>query len=269
MNIQFKGFLSVAAGFAMLAIGYAALSFSGAYSRSIQPSSFRSFSVSGEGKAVVVPDIAQFSFSVVTQGGEDLASLQTQNTEKTNKAIKFIKDQGIKDEDIKTQQYDVQPRYQYYNCNPTIYREGVTASQPCPPPDIVGYTITQSVEVKIRDFEKIGDIMSGVIENGANQVSSLNFTLDDPASAENDARAEAIEEAQKKAEAVAEAGGFRLGRLLSIDEGYAGPYYPEAYGRGGAMSFDTVAESKALPAPSIEAGSQDVVINVVLRYEIN
>jgi len=250
----------------MLAVGYAALSFSGAYSRSIQPSSFRSFSVSGEGKAVVVPDIAQFSFSVLSQGGKDLAALQEDNTNKTNKAIDFLKKQGVDQKDIKTQQYNVEPRYQYYNCNPTIYREGGVATQPCPPPDIVGYTITQNVEVKIRDFSKIGDVMSGVVQNGANQVSSLNFTLDDPTSAENDARAEAIDEAKRKAEAVAKAGGFRLGRLLAIEEGYSTPYY--AYGRGG-VAMDAAESTKALPAPTIEPGSQDVIINVVLRYEIN
>jgi len=265
MNIPYKNVLTIAAGFALLAIGYAALSFTNAYSRSIQPSSFRSFAVSGEGKVVVVPDVAQFSFSVITQGGNDLASLQKQNTEKANAAIDFLKGEGVDEEDIKTQQYSVDPRYQRFNCNPVI-RNGAT-TEICPPPEIVGYTVTQSVQVKLRDFSKIGGVMAGVVENGANQVSNLDFTLDDPSSAENDARKEAIEEAKRKAEAVAQAGGFRLGRLLSIEEGFVGPYYNQTLGRGGALDFAT--ESTALPAPSIEPGSQDVEINVVLRYEIN
>ena len=268
MNIQLKGFLSVAAGFALIAVGYAALGYSNAYSRSIQPSSFRSFGVSGEGKIIVVPDIAEFTFSILTEGGKDLAKLQTENSTKSNKAIDFLKKQGINEKDIKTQQYNVQPRYQYFNCNSGIYREGGAVAQPCPPPSIVGYTITQSAQVKIRDFSKIGDVVSGIVENGANQVSGLNFTLDDKSSAENDARAEAIKEAQGKAEAIAKAGGFRLGRLLAIDEGFSGPYYNQAYGKGGAVALD-FAESAASSAPSIEPGSQDVIINVNLRYEIN
>lgn len=268
MNINLKSFLSVAGGIALIALAYSALSFSNAYSRSIQPSSFRSFAVSGDGKVVVIPDVAQFEFSVVTEGGKDLAALQQSNTTKTNQAIDFVKKQGVKDEDIKTQQYNVQPRYQYYNCNPVYPLASDGASRACPPPEIVGYSVTQSVQVKIRDFSKIGGIMSGVVSNGANQVSSLIFTLDDPASAESKARTEAIAEAQAKAKDVAKAGGFRLGRLLAIEEGGGFPpyYYDKAYGRGGDVALS---ETAALPAPTVQPGSQDVMVNVVLRYEIN
>ncbi len=87
----------------VLAIGYAAYSFSDAYSKSIQPSSFRSFSASGEGKIVAVPDVAQFTFSVVSEGGKDLGALQKSNVEKTNKIIDFMKSKGVDSKDIKTQ----------------------------------------------------------------------------------------------------------------------------------------------------------------------
>jgi uncharacterized protein YggE len=222
------------------------------YSKSIEPSSYRSFSVSGEGKAVTVPDIAQFTFSVVTEGGLNITELQKENTEKVNKAIEFVKDNDIDDKDIKTQSYNLTPRYQYYRCE----------TSPCPPPEIVGYSVTQSVLVKIRDFDKIGGLFSGVVEKGANSVSQLSFTIDDPTAVQNEAREEAIEKAKEKARGIAKAGGFRLGKLLSIQEGGIEPVYKYA------MPEEAMGIGGAAPSPTIEPGSQEVTINVTLTYEI-
>lgn len=241
--------------------GYAVVSFANSYSKSIEPSSFRSFSVSAEGEVTAIPDVAQFTFSVITQGGKELGKLQGENTEKTNRAIEFVKDQGVEDKDIKTQTYNVDPRYQYFSCPRSLSGE----TEPCPPPEIVGYTVTQTVQVRIRDFEKIGDILSGVVENGANSVSQLSFTVDDPEERQSEARAQAIGKAREKAEAVAAAGGFRVGRLLSIQEGGYYPFPVFDYARGGAFAETA---PQALPAPSIEPGSQEIKVNVTLVYEI-
>lgn len=224
------------------------------YSKASQPTSYRSFSVSGDGKVVLVPDLAQFSFSVITEGSMDVANLQKINTEKMNKVIEFVKSKQIDAKDIKTQSYSLYPRYQYYDCNKVT---GV-----CPPAEIVGYTVSQSVSVKIRDFAKIGDLLSGVVTGGANSVSELSFTVDDLEAAQNEARAEAIDKAKDKAKAIAKAGGFRLGKLISIEEGGgAYPTYMElAYGMGGG--------AEAAPAPKIEPGSQEVSVSVTLMYEI-
>ncbi len=245
------------AAFAASAIiaAFALWNYADAFSRSIQPSSFRSFSVTGEGKAISVPDIAAFTFSVVTQGDKNLAPIQQENTDKMNKAIAFVKANGVADKDIKTQSYSLQPRYQYSTCP----RPGTV----CPPPSIVGYEINQTVLVKVRDFTKIGDILAGVVNNGANSVSDFQFKIDDPTDAQNKARAEAIEKAKVKAEAVAAAGGFSVGRLLGISEGgnYPQPMYSyAAKGFGGA--------DMATAAPSIEPGSQETTVNVTLQYEI-
>lgn len=241
----------------VLAVSYAAVSYVQTYSQSIEPSSFRSFSVTADAKVVAVPDVAAFTASVITEGGLDLGALQTMNVEKTNAVIAYVKEQGVDEKDVKTEGYAVEPRYQYYGCE----------TGACPPPRIVGYTVRQTVAVKARDFTKAGTILSGVVENGANSVSSLNFTIDDLTEVQNRARAEAIAKAKVKAKLVAAAGGFGVGRLLSIEEnGY--PSYPqpayvmrEAYGRGGARD-------DAKMVSSIEPGSEDVRVTVTLRYEI-
>lgn len=250
MTNRIKNLLGIAAIVALVVVAYGVMSYVGSYARSI--TSFRSFSVSAEGKVVAVPDVARFTFGVITQGGTDIASLQEENTTKVNDAILFVKSQGVEDKDIKTESYNVEPRYK--SC---VKNGGV-----CPPPEIVGYTVRQTVSVKIWDFAQIGSTLSGIIGHGANSVSRLSFTIDDPTEIENEAREEAIAKAQTKAKAIAEAGGFRIGKLLSVSEGYVSPVpkyaMSEALGRGGGD----------IPAPVIEPGSQEVIVSVMLRYEI-
>src|SRR3989338_607669 len=202
-NEKLKGYL----GWVIMAfigvLSFAVLSYVQTYANSIEPGTYRSFSVSGEGKVVAVPDVAEFSFSVITQGGKDLGVLQKDNTAKVNKIIEFIKAKGVDAKDIKTQNYSVEPRYTNYTCRSYPMPMGVGAensamaasSMPaiypvekaCPPPEITGYNINQYVSVKVRDFTKTGELLSGAVGNGANSVSQLFFTIDDPTVLKNQA----------------------------------------------------------------------------------
>lgn len=252
---------------AVLCIAGAALWYVQAYSRNTEPTSFRNFFVSGDGKSLAIPDIAKFTASVITEGGKDVASSQQKNTDKVNGVIAFVKESGIEAKDIATQNYSVNPRYQYFDCSqPIVTPQASSAPQPCPPPEIVGYTIEQTIAVKIREnkFGKIGDLLSGVVTKGANSVSQLSFEVDDPTVIQDEARAKAIEKAKNKAEGMARAGGFSLGRLLSIEEGSSPqPYY-------GGQYFSAPAATAAMKAapPTIEPGSQEVTATVTLKYEI-
>ena len=253
MNNKIKNYLGSVSILVLLVVTYSVYSYVDSYSKSIQPSSFRSFSVNGEGKIVAVPDVAQFSFGLTTQGGKDIATLQKDNTNKMNKIITFIKSKGVDKKDIETANYSLEPRYQNFNC---------VEFRTCPPSEIVGYTMNQNVSVKVRDFNKVGEILSGVVQNGANTVSQLSFTIDDRSKVENEAREKAITQAKQKALSIARAGDFRLGRLLSINEG--GGIVPPYYGYGGVMEM----KASSLPEPMIEPGSQDIIITVNLVYEI-
>ncbi len=253
-----KQYVHFALTIALLVGAYAALTYVNAYSSSIQPSSYRSFSVTAQGKTIAVPDIARFTFSVVTQGGKDLASLQEMNTASMNKAIDFLKSEGVDAKDVKTSGYTISPRYQYSDC-------GMYATAVCPPPVIVGYTVTQNVDVTIRDFTKIGGLLSGIVKQGANSVSQLQFTIDDPTKVKEAARADAIKKAQAQAQEIAKAAGFSVGRLLSISESGSVPVYYNAMRAAGAAQGGAMMESAA---PTIEPGSQETDVTVTLQYEI-
>ncbi len=251
MKDNIKNTLGIAAAAALVVVSFSSFLYVRSYSKSTQPSSF---SVSGEGKVVAIPDVAKFTVGVITQGGLNLGTIQDENADKSNSIADFLKNQGIDKKDIKTQGYSIEPRYQYGVCR----YEGET----CPPPIIVGYTVSQTLEVKGRDFEKLGNILSGVVERGANSVSSLSFTVDDPTILEQQARDQAIAKAKEKAKTIAKSGGFRLGRLISLSEGNAyTPQYFSNYGIGGG-------ESVPAKSPSLEPGSQEVSIQVILIYEI-
>lgn len=284
MDLRIKNALGIVGVIAIALVTVAAWTWASAFSRATTGGA--TFSVVGEGKSVGVPDVAQFSFSITNEGGKDIAALQKDNTTKTNAAIAFLKSEGVDAKDIETQDYNIQPRYQSYNCRPpVIYPEGIpvgadaavsspgstgvatpamTVVGPCPPSEIVGYTVSQTVQVKVRDFSKTGDIIAGVTASGANSVSGLNFTTDDPTKLQNEARGKAMQNAREQAETMAKAGGFRLGRLISVNEG--GGYYP-MYSKE-IMTLDAGGGASAVPAPSIEPGSQQVNSQVTLTYEI-
>lgn len=258
MDAKIKNYLGITIIGAIIFLVASSFWYISSFSKSVSPD--RNFSVTGEGKVVAVPDIAQLSFDVLTEGGKNLADLQTENTRKANRVIAFLKKSGIDDKDIKTQFYGITPRYQYFSCPISINKEGAA---PCPPSQIVGYTINQDISVKIRELNKTGDILAKVVENGVNTISGPSFTVDDPTELQNQAREEAIAEAKNKAKTIASAAGFRVGKLLAMQEGTYSPWtistqlYTKEAGYGGdSMS------------PSIEPGSQEIRVNVTLTYEI-
>lgn len=253
MNSNIKNLLGVTLIVGILAFAYGVISYTGTYSDTIGLSA-RSFSVDGVGKITVVPDVAQFTFGVITEGGENLSDLQGQNATRVNRVIDFLKDSGIDEVDIETRRLNISPRYQRFDC---FGGRGVV----CPPAEIVGYTIDQSVRVKVRDLDSVGDVFAGVIENGANTASNLLFVVDDPTEFENQARAEAIADAERKARAVADASGVRVGKLLSIDEISQSPRFDFALSSAEGIGGGVV-------PPTIEPGTQEIIINVTLRYQI-
>lgn len=203
--------------------------------------------VTGEGKVTAAPNIATVTIGLLTQGS-DVARAQKENTEKMNRLIAAIKKIGIEDKDIQTTTYYINPRYNY--------REGRS--------EIEGYEVSQSVTVKIRDLSKISAVLAAAGEHKANQVSGVQFSIDEPENLRAEAREKAIARAREMAEAIAKGLGVKLGRVVAFNEsgGFHGPI-PYAFAeRGLAVG------GPSFPEPTIEPGTQDIVINVSVTYEI-
>ena len=217
----------------------------------------RSISFTAEGKVLAKPDIARLSFSVITQG-EKAEQVQKENNEKTQKAIEFVKKKEVKQEDISTTQYNLTPLYDYDWCK----KAGEIIYRSCPP-KIIGYQLTQTIEAKIRDFNKINEIIGGLSEFGVNQISEVSFGIDDPEDYRNQARIEALKKIKNRARILARESGINLGRIINISESpNSYPFY--RFAKTEELSTDAPG---AAPAP-LEPGTKEIIVTITVSYEI-
>lgn len=202
-------------------------------------------SVSGEGKVFVKPDLGKISVGVTSEQATVIAA-QKQATESANKIFEALKASGVEEKDIKTTNYSISPMYDY--------NEGRQRLR--------GYQVSQNFEVKIRDLAGAGKIIAAASGAGANQVSRLSFTTEDPERVQAEARAKAIENARQKAEELAGRLGVRLGKITSFYEsGPVTPFYERAaFGKGG--------DGVTPPTPVTPVGENEVVVNVTIGYQI-
>lgn len=224
--------------------------------KSIDPQ-YNSISVAGEGEVVAVPDVAVFSLTV-SADAKVVSNAQGQVTEKIDAILAGLEELGIEKKDIKTTDYSVYPKYttERVVCSPTY----------CPPsrqiPD--GYTASHSVSVKVRKTADAGKALALAGEEGATNLSSISFEIDEPEKIIDEARALAITDAKKRAKVLSKELGVRLVKIVSFYESTGGgpiPYYAE--GMGGNMVKTAVA-----PAPTIPAGENKVKVSITVIYEI-
>ena len=203
--------------------------------------------ITSEGKVTAAPDTARIDVSVVTDG-KTADDVQQKNTETTNKVVEYIKSKGVEAKDIKTTQYNLYPRYDYY--------EGKQS--------LAGFSLTQTMEIKIRDLKKVGEVITGTVASGANQISSVYYFIDDPEALQATAREQAFEKAKAKAKQVSKAAGVRLGDVVTFSESSNGvvPMYEKAY------SYTGMGIGGGGVSPDTQAGSQEVIVNVNVVFEM-
>ncbi len=201
-------------------------------------------SVSGTGRVTVVPDVARVSLGV-TINQSTVKAARSSAAEKMTSIIAAIKGLGIADADIQTTGLNLNP--QYTNSSPNR---------------VIGYTISEQIQVTIRDLDKAGDVVDAATAKGATDVNGISFELADPAKAMNDARAAAVTAARASAQAMATAGSVSLGAVVSMTDASVSQPYPVYYGaRAGA------ADGSAVPTP-VQIGTQDVSVVIQVVFAI-
>lgn len=201
--------------------------------------------ITGEGKVFSKPDVAVTRIGVKTEAMKS-GDAVNKNNEAMNKIIQAIKDLDIEEKDIQTTAYNLTSIYDYTKKG-RVFK---------------GYSLEQQVTVKIRNFEKIGDVLDSASKNGANTIGDLQFTIDDPETVRAEARKKAVEQAKTKAQNLAADAGLRIVKLVNISEGYN--YVSPIYGYGGAG----VMMEKASTAPQIESGQLEIAATVYLTYRV-
>ncbi len=214
-------------------------------------SQINTFSVTGEGKTYVKPDVAIATLGVTTDGKES-ADVVKENNEKMNAVIKAVKNLGIEDKDVQTSMYSLYPKYNYTKDRGSY---------------LDGYTLNQQITVKIRDFDKISGVLDVATQNGANEVGNLQITVDDQETYKAEARQKAIDAAKEKAKEMAAESGIKLGKIVSISESYGG--YNDMYPMSYSAKYDSATGmGGASVAPQIETGQEEITATVYLTYKI-
>jgi len=128
---------------------------------------------------------------------------------------------------------------------------------------VAGYTLEQDVQVKIRDFTKIGDILSQATAAGSNLVGDLQFTIDNPEQFRDQARAKAISQAKTNAQNLAKESGIGLGKIINVYEGYSSSpiMYSSAKAMGGGIT-------DSAPVPVVQPGQQEIDVTINLTYKV-
>lgn len=208
------------------------------------------FSVVGSGIVYAKADIANLEVGLKTTVKKTAAEATVESTVKMNDIISEIKKLGIEDKDIKTSNYNLSPVYNWTNAKGQ---------------ELIGYEVTQTLTLKIRDLNKIGDVISKTTEKGANQVGNIIFTIDDEFALKNQARELAINKAKEKAILIASQSGMKLGKVKSVIENTDPIISPIMYTNAKVMS-ESAADS--ISSPSIQSGQNEIKVDVTLVYQV-
>jgi uncharacterized protein YggE len=210
--------------------------------------------VTGEANLKAQPDAAVIVFSVVTQDPQAL-NAQQENARKSDAVIHAVQDSAGSNTEIKTSDYSLHPQYDYrYNKLPKI----------------IGYDARNTVSVTMTDLNGVGKVIDAASSAGANSVERVSFVLRENSPARGQTLASATEQAMSKAQAIAQAMGGRVLRVIeeheSVPNRTGEPDFP---GRAAeALADSEINASKQTVTTPVEAGSLNVRSQVQLIVEI-
>lgn len=206
----------------------------------------RTIRVEAQGKVNARPDIAMVTLGM-TATSPTVAEAQQKNTAVMNSLIEKLKAMDIQEADIQTADYSIEPQYVYSE------KEGSK---------VTGYTVSQQVNIKIRDLTKSNEVLAVAGQVGVNKVSGLTFTIDDKESYKAEARQIALDKIADKAKTLSEMLGVDVVSVISYEE-YEGDPVPLPLYR----DFDAGIGGNGA-APNVQSGSMDIVVNAAVVLEI-
>jgi len=206
--------------------------------------------VSGEGEASLRPDMAVVTLSVMREADNARAALDAAN-DAMAAVISAMKAAGIAERDLQTSGLSIQPRY--------VFPQPNDGSRP---PEIQGYQVSNTLSVRVREVNRVGEVIDKAVTLGVNQGGQIVFTNEDPSAARSAARKAAVKDALDKARELAEAAGLSVGRVIEINETTT-PMPPMPM-NGRVMRMEA-AKADAVP---VEAGENTFRIEITLTVEI-
>ncbi|MDH0353623.1 oxidative stress defense protein [Morganella sp. GD04133] len=176
--------------------------------------------ISTSGSAVIQaePDMATLTINVTVKEKEASAA-KAQADKRVAQYFDFLKAQGIEKKDINAANISTSPDY--------VYDKEKEESV------IRGYNASRSVTVKVHDLNKLNTLLDGALKSGLNDISAVEFGVNNPEKYREEARQKAISDAISQAKSVAKGFGTELGAVYSI--GYNAPQPVPVMARGKMM----------------------------------
>ena len=203
----------------------------------------RTVTVNGTGTVLLDADIATVSFSVITFN-KDVLTASQQNAETVSKVADALIDAGFSRDSISTSDYRI--------TQDMINRNGV---------QIRGdYRVVNSLNIVVRNINKVGEAIDVAVKAGANQFNSISFSVTDIQGAIKEARTEAVKKAYEAAKLMVGTSGANLGQVLEIQELSSGPDYDNV--------VRPMMLSKAAATTPIAVGKTEISISVRCTYAI-
>jgi len=226
------------------AVGSAALTRGTAAAAEPEDAPKNSITVHGTGRITMKPDTATFSIGIEATARRAGAAMDEASS-KMAAIIAALTKQGVAEADLTTTQISLNATYDY--------NSGKSR------PTLTGYSATQTLSVKARALAKAGSLIDVSVDAGANQVGGIEFSVDDPTDATDQARTAAVEDARRRAEALAKAAGVNLGAVISITENGANVPPPIPYG---------YARDAAAAETPVQPGTTELTVEVDVVFAI-
>jgi uncharacterized protein YggE len=262
METNYKKYTWMTGSLALVAISFAAFAMGMNYfSLTNHPNGqVASITVTGEGEVTALPDIATVTLTV-RESAKTVPEAQKLVETKIAQALKDITALGVDKKDTKTLSYTINPKYEQQNIQ--IYCNGYN----CPPVKnvVVGYEVSQSMQVKVRKIDQAGAVIGAIGKANITEVSGPEFTVEDMDKAKADAKAIAIAKALDKAEVTASSLHTSLGSIISFNEDN-GNVYPVMYAKADMMMASGVSAQPA--SVTIPQGESVIKSNVTITYSI-
>ncbi len=209
--------------------------------------------VAGTGSLTVAPDTAFVTVGMET-AGKSLSQAQRENSAVMQKVMERLRALKIDKERIQTSSFMVTPQYRPSPKHP--------AETPPSLPEIIGYRISNTVTVEVRDLEKVATVIEEALTAGANHFQGLEWAMRDEQPARLSALKFAAAKAREKATALSETLNVKLVRLVTVNEaGHVIRPMPYA-----GLSMREMAPASV--APPVSPGEMKVEATVTLIYEI-
>lgn len=213
---------------------------------------YAKISVTGEAVVYAKPDKIVISLGIATMDKEIMVSKQ-KNNEIMKKTIAAVKEAGVLEKDIQTDQLSIEPRWR------DSYQQG----------EFIGYFVNNTLAVTINDAARVEGVITGALQAGVTHIHGVDFQTTAFKELRDQARELALKAAKEKAEKMAEVLEQTVDVPIQISETGAGSYYPMVSRWNGSVNGMTQNIAMDVRGDVGEAGETIALGKIAIRASVS